>query len=227
MTALLEVHQEPATSRRGPTAADVRARRAVALLLVAAPVVWACWRVFSGPGDLVNTGGLALVGRLLATALHPQLGADFLAVVGRAVAVTVAYAVLGSAGALAVGAVGGLVLSDVAWGGRPGPLAVAVRAPLRVALVAARSVHELVWALLLVSVLGLDPLVAVVAIVVPFGAQTARVFADTLDSAPRWRPCAPAAPRPPPRWSTASSRARCRSCCPTPSTGWSARSARR
>ncbi|MEO7745836.1 MAG: ABC transporter permease subunit, partial [Actinomycetota bacterium] len=47
-----------------------------------------------------------------------------------------------------------------------------------------RSIHELIWALLLVSVLGLDPLVAVLAIALPFGAQTAKVFAETLDAVP-------------------------------------------
>jgi phosphonate transport system permease protein len=51
-------------------------------------------------------------------------------------------------------------------------------------LVALRSVHELIWALLFVSVLGLDPLVAVLAIAIPFGAQTAKIFAETQDGIP-------------------------------------------
>lgn len=171
--------------RRGTTARTVWTRRLVALAVVALPLAWAGLRTLDGSLDLVNTGGLGLVDDLLGKALDPALDAEFLAVVWRALLVTVAFALLGTAGALVLGAVGGLVLSDVAWGERPGRWASVVRVPLRGVLVAARSIHELVWALLLVSVLGLDPLVAVIAIAVPFGAQTAKVFADTLDSTTR------------------------------------------
>lgn len=45
--------------------------------------------------------------------------------------------------------------------------------------------HEVVFGLVLVSILGLDPLVAVLAIGIPFGAVTAKVFSEVLDDAPR------------------------------------------
>jgi phosphonate transport system permease protein len=165
------------------TGRTVTTRRLVGLLLVVGPVVWA-WQRAVPDGTVVNHGGLALIGDLLASALQPRLSADFLAVVLDATVVTLVFATLGTAGALVVGLLGGLVLSDAAWRGRP-PLAVrAVRLLLRGILVAARSIHELVWALLFVSVLGLDPLVAVLAIIIPFGAQTAKVFGETLDGVP-------------------------------------------
>ncbi|WP_053004882.1 ABC transporter permease subunit [Kocuria sp. SM24M-10] len=44
-----------------------------------------------------------------------------------------------------------------------------------------RGVHEAVWALLLLSVLGRDPLVGVLAIAIPFGAITAKVYAEIID----------------------------------------------
>ncbi|ANH40395.1 Phosphate-import permease protein PhnE [Nocardioides dokdonensis FR1436] len=188
------------TPRRGTDARTVWLRRLVALLVIVLPLAWAWLRTTGGGTELVNTGGLGLVDDLLGKALHPALDPEFLGVVGRAVGVTVAFALLGTAGALVLGAVGGLVLSDVAWGAHPGRWVGVVRVPLRGVLVAARSIHELVWALLLVSVLGLDPLVAVIAIAVPFGAQTAKVFADTLDSTTRGPlealRCAGAAPLP-------------------------------
>lgn len=185
MTTTLDAAPSRTAPRRGASARSVRARRLVAFAVVVLPLAWACLRTLDGRVDLVNTGGLALVDDLLATAFDPALDAEFLAVVWRALCVTVAFALLGTAGALVLGAVGGLVLSDVAWGERPGRWVGVVRLPLRGVLVAARSIHELVWALLLVSVLGLDPLAAVVAIAVPFGAQTAKVVADTLDSTAR------------------------------------------
>ena len=173
------------TTRRGTPAQVVWRRRLTAAAVVCVPLAWACWRTLAGDTPLVNAGGWGLVDDLLGQALDPALGRGFLELVGHAVLVTVAYALLGTAGALVVGGVGGLVLSDVAWGARPPRWVPAVRLPLRAVLVAGRSVHELVWALLLVSVLGLDPLVAVLAIAVPFGAQTAKIFADTLDSTTR------------------------------------------
>ena len=95
------------------------------------------------------------------------------------------YAALGTAGALVIGVAGALVLSDATWRYPPGRVVGTVRLGLRGVLVGARAIHELIWALLFVSVLGLDPLVAVLAIAVPFGAQTAKVFAEILDAVPR------------------------------------------
>ncbi|MEP6855058.1 MAG: ABC transporter permease subunit [Pedococcus sp.] len=163
----------------------VSLRRLVAALAVVGPVGWALSRALTPEGAIVNTGGLPLLGALLSAATHPATSPDFLRLVGDACLVTVTYAALGTAGALVVGVLGGFVLSEAAERHRPGPVLRAARLGLRGLLVAARSIHELIWALLLVSVLGLDPLVAVLAIAIPFGAQTAKVFAEILDGVPR------------------------------------------
>lgn len=167
---------------------EVTARRLTALALLIVPPAWALHRAVPSAGafgaDLVNPGGLPLLGRLFASALRPAVSADFLALVLDAAVVTVVFAALGTAGALVIGAAGGLVLSDVAWGSDPPRTVRVLRLMLRAVLVAVRSIHELIWALLFVSVLGLDPLVAVLAIAVPFGAQTAKVFGETLDGVP-------------------------------------------
>ncbi|MCP9952695.1 ABC transporter permease subunit [Actinomadura madurae] len=147
-------------------------------------LAWAVHRAVPPGGDPVNHGGLALLDDLAATVLHPSLEAGFLKVVLEAAATTLALALLGTAGALVVGLIGGLILSDAAWDGSPRWPVRAGRFLLRGALVAIRSVHELVWALFLVSVLGLDPLVAVLALALPFGAQSAQVFGETFDTVP-------------------------------------------
>ncbi|URM98199.1 ABC transporter permease subunit [Actinomadura madurae] len=151
---------------------------------VAGLLAWAVHRAVPPGGDPVNHGGLALLDDLAATVLHPSLEAGFLKVVLEAAATTLALALLGTAGALVVGLIGGLILSDAAWDGSPRWPVRAGRFLLRGALVAIRSVHELVWALFLVSVLGLDPLVAVLALALPFGAQSAQVFGETFDTVP-------------------------------------------
>ena len=165
------------------TGRQVALRRGVGALVVLLPLIWALRRALP-EGQIINRGGVPLIGDLLGKALSPRLDGEFLQVVLQATGTTLAFAALGTAGALVIGVLGGLVLSDVAWSRRP-PLALRlVRTGLRGILVAIRSIHELVWALLLVSVLGLDPLVAVLAIALPFGAQTAQVFGDTFDALP-------------------------------------------
>ncbi|MFG2029728.1 ABC transporter permease subunit [Streptomyces sp. NPDC048825] len=154
------------------------------LVAVVVLLAWATLRAVPSGGELVNQGGLALLDDVAASALHPSLEAGFLSVVLEATATTLALALLGTVGALVLGLIGGLVLSDVAWGGRlPWPVR-GVRLVVRGVLVAVRSVHELVWALFFVSVLGLDPLVAVLALALPFGAQSAQVFGETFDAVP-------------------------------------------
>ena len=48
-----------------------------------------------------------------------------------------------------------------------------------------RAIHELIWGLFFVNIFGLDPLVAVLAIAVPYGAIVAKIFAEILDETPR------------------------------------------
>nr|MCH9734109.1 ABC transporter permease subunit [Actinomycetes bacterium] len=161
----------------------VTARRITGIALIVVPLSWALLRA-TEDGDIVNRGGLSLIDDLLASALHPSFAPEFLAVVADATLVTLAFAALGTAGALVIGILGGLVLSDVVWSSKPSAPVRLLRLALRGILIALRSIHELIWALLLVSVLGLDPLAAVLAIAVPFGAQTAKIFAETLDGVP-------------------------------------------
>ena len=104
MTTTLDAAPSRTAPRRGASARSVRARRLVAFAVVVLPLAWACLRTLDGRVDLVNTGGLALVDDLLATAFDPALDAEFLAVVWRALCVTVAFALLGTAGALVLGA---------------------------------------------------------------------------------------------------------------------------
>ncbi|MGC1207942.1 MAG: ABC transporter permease subunit [Ornithinimicrobium sp.] len=174
--------QDP--SPRRTSVRTVQRRRLIGVLLVVLPLLWSAYRAVSTGTGLVNWNGVRLLDDLLATALSPALDADFLRIVLDGAIITIAFAALGTLGALIIGAFGGLILSDVAWTRSPPVPIRAIRLALRGVLVAARSIHELVWALLLVSVLGLDPLVGVLAIAIPFGAQTAKVFGETLDNVP-------------------------------------------
>ncbi|MGY1721068.1 PhnE/PtxC family ABC transporter permease [Blastococcus sp. SYSU DS0552] len=131
-------------------------------------------------GSVLNPAGTAQVGRFLSAALRPELGGEFLRVVAGSTLVTVAYAVLGAGLAVLLGALAAVPVSRTAWGGRRTGWLLT-----RGVLALPRGLQEAVWGLLLVNVLGLDPWVGVLAIAVPYGAITAKVFADLLDEVPR------------------------------------------
>ncbi|MEJ5868033.1 ABC transporter permease subunit [Pseudokineococcus sp. 5B2Z-1] len=134
--------------------------------------------VFSG--EVLNPAGARQLARFGAGALAPDLSSDFLRLLLGSTLVTVAYAALGAGLAVAAGALGAPLLARSTWGPRR-----AGRLLARGAVAVPRGLHEAVWGLLLLNVLGLDPWVGVLAIAVPYGAVTAKVFADLLDEAPR------------------------------------------
>lgn len=133
------------------------------------------------PG-LLHGGGWDLVGQFALAALQPSLDPLVLGSVLGGLGVTVGIALLGWAGSLALGLVLGIASSRVVWHtacGRRWPAEL-----IRRLLALPRSIHELLWGLLLLQLLGLQPAVAVVAIAVPFGALVARVVSDQIDNLP-------------------------------------------
>jgi phosphonate transport system permease protein len=121
--------------------------------------------------------------------LNPELSLAFLEVAVRSMIVTVAYAVVASVLAGIIGVLGGALCCSTTWsspitGGRDGSAPVLIKV-LRLLLSLLRNVHEAVWVVLLVAVLGRDPLTGVLALSLPFGAITAKVVADAVDTAPR------------------------------------------
>lgn len=157
---------------------------------VCAAIVWSLLYTLGGSRELVNPGGWPMVTGFFAAALKPELSGDFLRLTWDATLTTVAYASLGTALSLVIGALFGVVVSRTWWRLEEGPsrgrgLRVAGWLAARGALGLPRGVHEVVWGLLLVNILGLDPLVGVLAIGIPFAAVTAKVFSELMDEAPR------------------------------------------
>ncbi len=163
LPAPLLVRHVPAPSRTG----------ALGLVLVAVAAAAAAAGV--GSGEVVNRGGWAQVDRFLSAAASPRVDGAFLAVAADAALTTLAFAALGTALALVLGVGGGLLAARFWWRGRAPWLAV------RALLAVPRGMHEIVWGLLLLAVVGLDPIVAVLAIGLPYGAVTAKVVSEILD----------------------------------------------
>lgn len=58
-------------------------------------------------------------------------------------------------------------------------------AGLRVLIALLRSIHELLWAVLLLAAFGLNTTSAVIAIAIPYAGTLAKIFSEMLDEAPR------------------------------------------
>ncbi|NAZ85246.1 ABC transporter permease, partial [Kineococcus sp. T90] len=69
-------------------------------------------------GDVLNPAGVRQFGRFAAGALSPDLSAQFRAVLLTSTLVTIAYAALGAALAVLLGALGALALARTTWGRR-------------------------------------------------------------------------------------------------------------
>jgi len=144
--------------------------------------------------DVVNEGGWTLILRFLRASIHPDLSPEFLSLALDATLTTLAYAVCGTAFSVLLGVVGGVLASEVWWQSVFPPRGTESRrfsgykAPwlgLRAGLAIPRAIHEIIWGLFFVNILGLDPLTAILAIAIPFGAITAKVFSEILDETPR------------------------------------------
>ncbi len=169
--------------------------RNAAFLAALLAILASLWQagVLDSSARLLNLRGLSQLRRFFGAALAPELAPDFLSLTWHAAGVTLAYAVLGTLLSLAIGMVGGLLSSELWWrlvlpSTRPGWRAGAWRWPwrlARLALALPRAIHEVIWGLVLINVIGLDPWTAILAIGLPYGAIVAKVYAEILDETPR------------------------------------------
>jgi len=167
-------------------------QRTLWLVIFLGAVAWSMAQAGFGR-DLVNEGGWPLVQSFLQAGLHPDLSTDFLSLTFEATLTTLAFAVCGTAISVMLGSVGGLLVSEVWWQsvfsfkGNTGrfPLYKLTWFGSRALLAAPRAIHEIIWGLFFVNILGLVPLTAILAIGIPFGAITAKVFSEILDETPR------------------------------------------
>ena len=152
---------------------------------------WGLWVLEVRPGQLIpSEGGREAAGDFLSAALQPALDYEesdmrggevsFLGKIGKALWLTVRYAVVAMSLAFVIGVIGG-VLGSRAWWSQPNLFLQVLRIGTRLLATAIRSVHELMWALLFLSAVGTSPLVAILAMALPYGGTLAKVFSELLD----------------------------------------------
>ncbi len=144
-------------------------------VLVLLPLLWLL-------PQSIHSGGLDLLLQFWLAALQPSLDPQVLLSALRGLGITLAIALWSWLLSLLLGCAGGLLssglVSQLLWGCQ-WPAAVIKRL-----LALPRSLHELLWGLILLQLLGLQSSVAVLAIALPYGALVARVTADQLDALP-------------------------------------------
>lgn len=139
------------------------------------------------PWILFDEQSLQATWKFLTTFFPPAHSAEFLQMVAAATWETVAMATAGMTLAL-LGAVPMTLLATDRLSisrlgtGRVAPLAKMFRQLIRWLLILLRSVPELVWALLLVRIVGLGPTAGVVAIALTYCGMLGKVYADILES---------------------------------------------
>ena len=168
-------------------------------LLFVASLIWSLHVAGVFQGNLINSGGWNLVWRFLVAAFSPDLSPEFLQLTLDSTLKTLAYAVCGTFFSVLIGLVGGVFSSEIWWQSVSNSkletqtrslafLKLKIQPPwvmVRGVLAIPRAIHELIWGLFFLNIFGLDPLVAVLAIAIPFGAITAKVFSEILDETPR------------------------------------------
>ena len=179
-------------------------RSAVVLLVVLAGV-WAAWQLELSPAELVpNKGGVELTSRFFASAASPALypespdappGTPLVVVTAlAAVWTTVRFAACATSVALLLGGLLGILASGAFWDGvaPPGRTSPGLRAGarsvhivVRIVIALLRSVHELLWAVLLLAAVGLGEATAIVALALPYTGTIAKVFSEMLDEVPK------------------------------------------
>jgi phosphonate transport system permease protein len=170
------VHRDPALRRR------------IFIIVATLVILWPTMVISEfKPWILFDEQSLNATGRFLADFLVPAHDAEFLQMLVRETWNTVAIATAGLTLAL-LGAIPATLiineqLSISALGtGRMRPLAVFVRQTVRWLMVILRSVPELVWALLLVRIIGLGPTAGVLAIALTYCGMLGKVYAEILES---------------------------------------------
>jgi phosphonate transport system permease protein len=183
----LEAHRPRPASLRHDRKQRNRLLSTLPVLLLLA---WTSWELGIGRRALVNGNGLGELGRFFRAAVKPRVyeqgadgpGALVLSRVIDATLVTIGYAVLGTV----LSVLSGLLLGMLSTRARQDQLRwKPIALIIRVLTIPVRGTHEILWSLLLVNILGINPLVALIAIALPFGAVSTRVFAELFEAQPR------------------------------------------
>lgn len=179
--------------------------RGLSLVLIAAAGVASFVALDLDASDLLPREGNHDIGAFFSRAFSPAVAHEtefqpevpFLVMSLEAAWQTLLVAAAAMGLSLVIGVVLGFLASTAWWRGEMAGvrgslhrvvsrfIAPAVYGIVRVLIALMRSVHELLWALLLLIAFGLDATTAIIAIAIPYGGTLAKIFSEVIDEAPR------------------------------------------
>lgn len=137
--------------------------------------------------DLPDTAALALLGRVFSAAMRPALSSDaqpLWQTVGVAAWQTAVFAIVAVSLACPLGLLLACWQQALQQSTTRGVVAKAFRHACRLTIaltsIGTRSIHEIFWAVILLSMVGLTPMTAVLAIAIPYTGICTKVFGEVL-----------------------------------------------
>jgi phosphonate transport system permease protein len=152
----------------------------IPLLLCLALLLGSFYIAGLGREKIFNADGISQAITFFQAAFKPDLSPDFVWLTFQAAAKTLAYGGCSTFFSLIIGFIVAVCTCELMWEQNGAILSI-----IRSILAIPRSIHEAIWGLMLVNIIGLDPLVAILAITIPYSAIIGKVFAEILDETPR------------------------------------------
>ncbi len=127
-----------------------------------------------------HLGGLSIIFNLISSAIKPSLDLIVIKSAWNGLQITVATALISWIISMLAGLFLGILSSDIFWKGyyRYRVIGKAIKRVLAIP----RSIHEVIWGIIFIQILGINVWVAILSIIIPYSALTARVVSDQLDS---------------------------------------------
>ena len=127
-----------------------------------------------------HIGGLNIIFQFLSSAIKPSFNQEVVKSAWEGLQITIATALTSWVISMLIGILLGVLSTDLFW--KSNPKFSYLGKFIKYSLAIPRSIHEVVWGLLFIQILGLNIWVAIISIVIPYSALTARVISEQLDS---------------------------------------------
>lgn len=134
--------------------------------------------------DLIHSGGKSTIIQVVSSFFKPDLSYETIKLGLISTFITLAYAVAGMSIAILIAFFLSILASGILFS-KKGIAMNFSKAFFRGLLGFMRAIHELVWAWLFVSAIGLSPYAAIFALAIPYAGTLGRIFADILNDVPK------------------------------------------
>ena len=127
-----------------------------------------------------HIGGINIIFQFITSAIKPSLNILVVRSAWEGLQITIAAALTSWVISMFIGIFLGVLSTDLFWKSMPNFSFLGKF--IKYSLAVPRSIHEVIWGILFIQIFGLNIWVAIISIVVPYSAITARVISEQLDS---------------------------------------------